>query len=79
MEGDSAVAQRVATHALSLARSGVEAPDGAAVLFAFAWGRRSALVLARARCLAAVDQRPSDAAARRALELLDLALAQVDG
>jgi hypothetical protein len=70
----SALAQRLATKALALARSRVQAQDAAIVLRGFARGDGVALELARARCLAAVDQCPTDQAARHAVDLLSAAL-----
>lgn len=78
MHDDDALTQQVGTRALSLARSGVSVQGGATVLMGFSRRRRVALVLARARCVAALDQQPFDAAARGALDLLDLALAAVE-
>jgi hypothetical protein len=70
----SALAQRLATRAIALARSRVQAQQAAVVLRSFARGDGMALQLARARCLAAVDQRPADQAARDAVDLLSAAL-----
>jgi hypothetical protein len=70
----SALAQRLATRAIALARSRVQAQQAAVVLRSFARGDGMALQLAQARCLAAVDQRPADQAARDAVDLLSAAL-----
>jgi len=70
----SGLAQRLATKAIALARSRVQAQHAAVVLRGFARGDAVALELARARCLAAVDQHPADRAARDAVDLLSAAL-----
>lgn len=74
MPDRSALAQRLATRAIALARSRVEAQHAVVVLRGFARGDDAALQLARARCLAAVDQHPADHAARDAVDLLSAAL-----
>lgn len=68
-------ARRLATRALALARAGAETQAAVTVLRGFARGDREAVALARSRCLAAAEQDPHDRAARRAVELLDAALA----
>jgi hypothetical protein len=73
---DVELAKRVAHRALSLARSEAPVEGAADVLRAFARADRDVLALARSRCLAAVDQRPDDVAARRAILLLDATLAR---
>jgi dienelactone hydrolase len=79
VQDESTLAQRLATSAIALARSGVRPKPAAVVLRGFSHGRRTALELARARCLAAVDQHAGDMAARRAADLLSEALNEHDG
>lgn len=59
--GDSAeLGRKLATRAMSLARSGVSADQAVGVLLDQATGDETALRLAHARCGAAVDQDPGD-------------------
>jgi hypothetical protein len=69
-----ALGQRLATSAMSLARSQAEPDASVVVLVGMARGDRVALGLARARCEAAFDQDVSDVAARQAAALLTAAL-----
>ncbi len=73
---DGELARCVAHERLSFARARVIVVV-ARFSAGFAHRRRLALVLARTRCLAARDQQPSGTAARRVLELVDLALSVV--
>jgi hypothetical protein len=76
--GAGARPQRLATRAMSLVRSGADAGGAIVVLLGLAGHSRADLELARARCLAAVDQDPGDVAAAGAVELLTAALSRRD-
>jgi hypothetical protein len=65
------LAQQVATTAISLTRSRADAEGSIAVLLRLAVYRTDVIRLARARCLAALDQNPQDSAAQDAIKFLD--------
>jgi hypothetical protein len=64
---------------MSLVRSGADPEGAVVVLVGLAGHSRDDLELARARCLAAVDQNAGDAAAAAAVELLGAALERWSG
>jgi hypothetical protein len=67
-------ARALATRAMSLVRSGADADGAVVVLLGLAGSETGDLELARSRCLAALDQDPSDPTAAAAADLLERAL-----